>query len=359
MNKFLVEKLNIDSNKPYIIGETAYNHEGDIVYLKQMITEIAELKLNAVKFHLLLKLESYMQKKHSLLTVLKQWVFSEVQWREIFAFSESKKLDVVALCDDVESMEFINKEFPDLFAIELHASCLNDLFLLKEAAKFKGLIVVGVGGSTLDEIEYAVRYLTAYTNKILLMYGFQSYPTDYKDINLNKMLKLCELYNLPVGYADHMGFDDNNNEQVSAMGAFMGVNVLEKHYTCDFGKKRIDYHSAVGKKQMRKIKKLMELGLTVRGSGNIEMSEPELKYGNTGPMKKAIVAKRDLKAGTKLTEQDLWFKRTEEETPVKQYQFKQFLGLELVNDVGEDEIIDFSKVEYKFQKLDQKSFTNT
>lgn len=60
--------INTDNFKePYIIGETAYNHEGDINYLYKMIDEIAELELNAVKFHLMLNPESYMQKKHPLM----------------------------------------------------------------------------------------------------------------------------------------------------------------------------------------------------------------------------------------------------------------------------------------------------
>jgi len=35
--------------EPYIIGETAYHHEGDIDYLYKMIDAIAELGLDAVK----------------------------------------------------------------------------------------------------------------------------------------------------------------------------------------------------------------------------------------------------------------------------------------------------------------------
>jgi sialic acid synthase SpsE len=44
--------INIDYRKLYIIGETAYNHEGDINYLHKMIDDIAELELNAVKVRL-------------------------------------------------------------------------------------------------------------------------------------------------------------------------------------------------------------------------------------------------------------------------------------------------------------------
>ena len=44
-------------NKPYIIGETAFHHEGDKEFQKKMIEDIAQLKLSAIKFHLLLNLD--------------------------------------------------------------------------------------------------------------------------------------------------------------------------------------------------------------------------------------------------------------------------------------------------------------
>ncbi len=287
--------------KPYIIGETAYNHEGGIKYLYRMIDDIAELKLNAVKFHMLLNPESYMQKKHPLIHKLKNWIFNKKQWDEIIDYSNKKNLDVIVLCDDVESIEYILENNINITAIELHATGLNDYFLLNALSGFDKQIILGVGGSTIDEINFAVDFLNSKgKNNILLMYGFTSYPTKYTDINLSKMLKIRDLFNLPIGYADHTAFDDSNNEIISCMAAMMGFNILEKHYTPDYGIERIDYHAAVGKMQILKIKELMELALKVYGNGNLKMSEAELEYGNTGPMKKAIVAKKKIKKGEKL-----------------------------------------------------------
>lgn len=345
--------------EPYIIGETAYNHEGDAGYLYKMIEEIVEIGLNAVKFHLLLNPESYLQKKHPLISEIKKWIFDKKQWDAIINHSNKNGLDVVALCDDVESLEFINKSGLDVYAVELHATGLNDWFLLEEATNFNGPVFLGVGGSSIDEIAYAVDFLKSrQKSKIVLMYGFQNYPTDYANINLSKMLKMANLFDLPVGYADHTAFDDPNNEVVSTMAAMMGFNILEKHYTPDFGKKRIDYHAAVGKEQMLRIKELMKLALMVYGNGEIKMSTPELEYGNTGPMKKAIVAKRNIKRGEKLSLENLCFKRTQQQSPLKQNQFLQLIGLKADKDIDEDEIIDFSKVHYEFKKADLEKFTH-
>ena len=351
--------MNDNILRPYIIGETAYNHEGDINYLYRMIDDIAELKLNAIKFHMLLNLESYMQKKHPLIEESKKWTISENQWSEIIDYSNKKNLEIIILCDDVESIEYILENNINVTTIELHATGLNDYFLLDAVSGFNKQIILGIGGSTIDEINFAIDFLKSKgKNNILLMYGFQSYPTKYTDINLSKMLKIIDLFKLPIGYADHTAFDDPNNEIISIMAATMGFNILEKHYTPDYGIERIDYHAAVGKIQMLKIKKLMMLALKVYGNGNLKMSEAELKYGNTGPMKKAIVAKKDIKKGEKLSLDNLWYKRTVEESPIKQNQFLQLIGLEATSNITKDEIVDFSKIEYKFKKSGLENFTH-
>jgi len=346
-------------NKPYIIGETAYNHEGDKDYLLRMIDDVAEAMVNAVKFHLLLSAESYLQKDHPLIDIIKQWMFNKGQWREIIKTSTEKGLDVVALCDDVESLEFINEEFQNITAIELHASGLNDYYLLKEAAKFKGTIILGVGGSSIDEIQYAVDFLKNYDkHQILLMYGFQSFPTNYADINLRKMKKLKDMFDLPVGYADHTSYNDPMNEWISSSACAMGFNVLEKHYTPDPGVERIDYHAAVGKEKLLRIRDLMEISLKVRGDGELSMSDPELNYGNTGPMKKAIVARHTIQKGEKLSIENLAFKRTEGSSTIKQNMFPALIGLKTARTIEVDEIIDYSKIEYEFKKRSLKEFTN-
>ncbi|MHA2225642.1 MAG: N-acetylneuraminate synthase family protein [Candidatus Hodarchaeales archaeon] len=354
-----MQSYNPNGNVSYIIGETAYNHEGDIDYLFRMIDDISELKLFAIKFHLLLNPESYMQIKHPLVKTLKKWIFSKAQWEEIIDYSINKDLDVIALCDDVESCDYLLDRGKQINSLELHAVSINDHFLLDSISNFDGRIILGVGGATLEEIKYAITFLkNRGKNDILLMYGFQSYPTNYQDINLSKMIKLRDFFGLPVGYADHTAFDDPHNVFISVLGAAMGFNILEKHYTPDVGKERIDYHAAVGKDQMKEISLLMDLVLDVYGSGSVEMSPAEKNYGNIGPMKKAIVAKKDILRGMKLSFDNLWFKRTQEESNIQQNQFLQMIGLEASVDIKSDEVIDFSKIKYQFQKMSEQDFTN-
>ena len=177
--------MDIQDSVPYIIGETAYNHEGDIDYLYRMIDDICHLQLNAVKFHMLLNPESYMQKTHPLFDMVKKWIFKKDEWDNIIDYSHEKGLDIIVLCDDVESLHHI-KDKP-VSAVEVHATSLNDFFILSGTTHFPGPVILGIGGSTLDEIQYAVDFLTYHRKDIILMYGFQSYPTDYRNINLSRI----------------------------------------------------------------------------------------------------------------------------------------------------------------------------
>ena len=82
--------IKYSSKTPYLIAETAYNHKGDIKYLLEMIDDIAEIKANAIKIHLLLNIDSYMKKTHPLYQTIKQWIFTENQWNDVLSYTAKK-----------------------------------------------------------------------------------------------------------------------------------------------------------------------------------------------------------------------------------------------------------------------------
>lgn len=344
--------------KPYIIGETAYNHEGDFNYLLKMTDSITDAGLSAVKFHLLLDLNNYLQGNHPLLETLNDWLFTQNEWVEIIDYSHKKGLDIIALCDDMQSVNFIKeKNMP--CSIEIHSTSLNDYFMLHSLKGFKGPIYLGVGGSSIDEIGYAISILNNIgLFNVILMYGFQSYPTDYNEINISKMKKLADLFRVPVGYADHTAYNDPYNEIISVLGAASGFNVLEKHFTLDEGVERIDFHAAVGYEKIIKIKQLMEIVTSAYGNHGIRMSQAEIDYGNIGPMKKAIVAKQKINKGKIINHEDLVFKRTVEESTLQQRDLERLIGLKANKDIEEDEVVDFSKVCYKFKTVTKRELTH-
>lgn len=348
----------LPSNKPYLIGETAFHHQGEILFLKKLIDNGVDAKIDAIKFHLLLDLDDYFVRDHDAYSALSEWLFTKKQWEEIIDYNEAKGIDSIVLCNDSKSIDFaLSYKGKSIKAIELHATGLNDYLLLQKAADFKGTVILGVGGSSLDEIFFAVNTLKEMgQNDIFLMYGFQNYPTKYEDINLRKMVKLKELFDLPVGYADHTDPLDDYNEIISTLGISLGANVCEKHFTHVFGEKRIDSQAAVSMAQLKKIRELMNVIFVGLGDGSLKMSESELSYGNTGPMKKAIVADINIKKGDLISLHNIRFKRTNESTYMLQYFLPKLIGLKASRDINKDEFVDFSNVSYKFKKGDTSQF---
>ena len=347
-------------NIPYLIGETAFHHQGEMDYIKKLVGAAADLGLSAIKFHLLFDVGDYFVEKHPAFEPIKAWTFSKDEWQEIFALAHKSNLEIVALCNDLASLEWINNECSSpVKVVEIHATGINDIFLLKEAAKFQNTVMLGIGGSTVDQLGFAINYLREQgKTDIFLMYGFQNYPTDYTDVNFSKIGVIKELFGLPVGYADHTDPADDNNEVITVSALLKGVNVLEKHFTLNIEEKRIDSQAAVSLNQMKRIKKLSEVIHLVNGTGGIDMSDAEKKYGDVGPMKKAIVARRKIPANKEITLEDLAYKRTSESSYLAQSDIKLLVGAKALADIDKDEVIGYNKVEYQFKIAETTQFFN-
>jgi len=349
----------IPNNKPYIIVETAFHHEGDKNFLKGLIKDAKEIGVNAVKFHLLLDIDDYMIADHDAIEVLKPWCLNSSDWDEIIEFCGD--IDIILLCNDQKSIEYAIQKGNRIKAIEIHATGINDIFLLEKASKFNQTVILGTGGSSLDEIDFAIQFLKD-NNKldVFLMHGFQNYPTDYKDIKLSRMSRLNQLFNLPIGYADHTDPLDENNEFISCIPLANGFNVIEKHFTTNFGEKRIDAQAAVNVNQLKKIKELSQIiWSTLDLDSCLKLSPAEMKYGNTGPMKKAIVAKNDIQEGELITLSNIAFKRTNASSSSKQLDLSKLLNNKTTRFIKKDEIIDLNNIQFSFLVNDISQFKNT
>lgn len=325
---------------PYCIGETAFHHQGSESDLHSIIEAVAESGCHAVKFHLLLDLDDYMVKAHPAHATIKQWLFDADTWEKAIGFARNKGLDVVLLCNDRLAAHTALERGWNARGVEVHATGINDLLLLRAFAALPGTVILGVGGCTLNEIQVAVNALRSMGKKeIMLMHGFQNYPTDPNEIRLSRMERLRDLFRLPVGYADHTAPEDEDHAPLAACGAMMGVNVLEKHITPWPGQQRIDHQAAIGVDKMQEVIRLMKRMWTMRSGDPLTFSPAEERYGATGPMKKAIVASRVIPKGKVLSLEDLAYKRTGRTERVSQDRLPMLLGAQALRDIAPDEAI--------------------
>ena len=336
-------KLEHSEKEPYIIAETAYIFEGQKEYLLDIISEIYEKKASdAIKYHILLDIDSYMTRDHPGYNIIKNFLLPEKDWLEILTETKNKNFEVIVLADDVKAVEFCKKHSNLVDAIEIHAVAINNIEMLEKLENFNKTILLGIGGAEKNEIEFAINFLK--NKKIILMHGFQNYPTRPEYINFNKIKTLRDEFALPVGYADHCSWDFKDNQVITLAGFMAGANIIEKHVTLHPGEKRVDYQSAISISQLKELKKTINLLHLAKGDGTFNLSENEKSCGKIGPMKFTVVAKEDIKKNQIICKESIVFKRTKKENGVNQKDYCSFMGKIALKDIKKDDLLNWENV---------------
>ena len=209
---------------------------------------------------------------------------------------------------------------------------------LKKELPLSTKVVLGVGGTNVDEIDHAINYLKH--PNILLMFGFQNYPTIYKDVNLNKIRKIMKLFdNFEYGYADHTAWDSVHNELVTLLGAASGMSYIEKHITTHYGENRVDWPAAISIDMFNSLHEKVKILDGLNGNGAMAMNKGELSYSIFGPMKKAAIFKKDVKKGDILSIEMIKFIRTKEISDLSQLDVVQAIGKSLSQNISKGAIL--------------------
>ena len=323
-----------------LIAETAWHHDGDFPFMVKLIKKIIhESKADIIKLHLLIDLDEYMMPDHEAYPIVKEKSLTQNQWNEIIEMVNASEKELMLLLNDSKSIEFGMQFNPSL--VEIHSVCLNDAHLLQKlnsGLKKETLVVLGVGGSTLYEIENAINVLG--TDNIALFHGFQNYPTKYEDINFRRIRKIMNLFpEFKHGYADHTAWDEPNNLLITSLGAALGLDFVEKHVTTVPGEKRTDWQAAVSIETFNQIADNLKVLDKCNGNGNLALNAGERNYSVFGPMKKAGFIKKPLKKGELLTNEHIVFKRTGQTSELSQLEVLNLVGRAPIIEIMENTLI--------------------
>jgi len=309
-----------------LIAETAWHHDGDFEFFKNLILVVLN-KTNAdyVKLHITLDADEYIYIDHPAYQWIKDRVFTQEQWDEVIQLILSSNKKLMLLFNDKKAIDFGMKYNPEL--VEIHSVCLNDINLLNHLKGKIGTskLVLGVGGSDLYEIESAISFFDE--EHIVLMHGFQNFPTKYEDVNFGKILKLMRLYpEFDHGYADHTAWDNENNILITLLGANLGMEFIEKHVTTDYGKERVDWHAAVSVDMFNEIGEKLQIVNEAFGNKKLKLNKGEKSYSTFGVNKKAAVLVKNVRKGEVFTEDLYSFKRTGQNSDLSQLSVLDKIG---------------------------------
>lgn len=340
-------KSNIYSNKPYIIAETAYSFEGDKKYLMAQTSQLSN-KIDAIKYHMIMNIDEYIVREHPVYELLEKWIISKEDWKEILIEAKNKSLDTIVLVDDINSIEFCTENNHLIDAMEIHAACINDINLLDKAIEFSiaynKVFVLGISGFEIQELLDITEYIKGKdVNDILMMYGFQNYPTNISEVNLSKIKVLEDILKCKVGYADHTEYSNQNKELLINSSFALGVNIQEIHYVLEEGVERTDYITGVSIERIEKIKSDLEKIYEAIGTPDFRLNNGEKKYLN---FRKVPLYKSDLEHNQILERSLIVYKRVE--SPTKQHKFLEIIpyyGTKLRKSVKKDSEVNILDLE--------------
>lgn len=290
----------------YIIAEMACSHEGDPDLARKIITGAAQAGADAIQFQIYSRAERVVP-THPDYDLLGRLELSHAQWSELAAFVREHQsgVQVIVCVYEPGSVDFA--EHIGVDAYKVHAADLSNPHLIRYIASTGKRIDLSVGACTLDEIAKAVSWIRATSDSpIWLMYGLQNFPTPVYAVNLDYMMKLKELFELPIGYQDHSDADSKAAFWLPAAAVGLGVDILEKHITHDRTLRGVDHQAALNPDEFARFVFMVRQIEEARGSSLPKpFTAEELKYRKYA--KKSIVAGRDISYGAKIGEADLKF----------------------------------------------------
>ena len=328
-------------NRVLIIAEAGVNHNGDFKIAKKMVEKAKTCGADIVKFQTFnpKKLASKhapmakYQKENLGVDELQEKMLSKLtlkqdEYAELSDYCKKIGIGFLSTPFEIDSIHFLS-DLVDVWKIP--SGEITDYPYLVEIAKTRKDVILSTGMSTMEEISDAFEVLrTNGTPKITILHCTTNYPTPMKDVNLRAMLTLKKQFNCPVGYSDH-----TKGIEVPIAAVSLGAEVIEKHFTLDCKMDGPDHKASLEPD---------ELSLMVKSIRNIELAlgsgiklPTESEIANIPIVRKSIIAKKRIKQGELLTEDNITTKRPG--TGINPMRWNEVLGTKAVKDFEEDELI--------------------
>lgn len=330
-----------DYLRPYFIAEVNSSHNGDLETAKAMISRAKEVGADCVKFQSW-SAESLYSKTYYDANPISKRIVSK------FAFSEEQFLEIIDFCNKIgiafSSTPYSEKEVDFLLEkgnvpfVKIASMDINNYPFLEYVAKKDTAIILSTGMSTYEEIDKAVSVIKLAGNKRLaLLHCISIYPVDYADINLNNILMLRNSYqDCTIGFSDHsLGYE------IPCAAIAFGSCIIEKHFTLDKSKIGMDNQMATEPGEFKKMIDACRNVAVALGSKEriVSTKEQEMLI----KMRRSVVAKRDLAAGTVLSISDFDYKRPAE--GIAPSDVNMLVGKKINKDIKADYLIRKEDVE--------------
>jgi N,N'-diacetyllegionaminate synthase len=228
---------------------------------------------------------------------------SHNEFVELKLYCKKKNIGFLSSAFDLKSLIFLNKIGLKIFKIP--SGELTNYPYLKLVGSFNKKIYLSTGMATLSEIQFALNTLIhSGCNKknICILHCVSDYPTQFKDLNLNFIPVLKDIFKTEVGFSDHsLGIE------ASVAAVALGAVVIEKHFTLNKKMQGPDHKMSLDIYEFSDLIKMLKNTEMALGSRKKIITKKEKilkKY-----VRKSIVANSKIYKGDTFSENNLTTKR--------------------------------------------------
>jgi len=302
-----------------IVAEIAQGFEGDLKQSWLLLKSAARAKADAAKFQLVFA-DELATPDYIHYDLFKNLEMPTETWE--FLNSEAQKLGIDLQVDifGLKSLELASHL--GLKTIKVHPTDATNAGLL-DAIENSAIerILLGIGGSRRDEIDFALSRLK--TKNVVLLLGYQGYPTPTNTNQIHRVAQLVDEFSsrhpsITVGFADHASPDSGLAIPLGAMAIGSGATLIEKHITLNRVIELEDFESAINADEFGEYVSILQSTYSALGaptdSSDYDMSEEERVYRTK--IRRHVVTARDIKKGEQILPSDLLLKRTSSVSPI-------------------------------------------
>jgi len=323
-----------------IVGEVAQAHDGSLGLAHAYIDAIAAAGADAVKFQThIAAAEStpgepwrvkFSQQDATRYDYWKRMEFTEDQWRGLKAHADEKRLRFLSSPFSVEAVELLSRV--GVYAWKIASGELSNTLLFDRIAATHLPVILSCGMSSLSEIDAAIERVKLARLPVTVLQCTSLYPCPAEKIGLNLIPMFRQRYRCDVGLSDHSG-----TIYPGLAAATLGIDALEVHVALSREMFGPDVPVSLTTVELRQL---------VEGVRFIErmQAHPIDKDEHAQELQplreiftKSIVARRDLRKGRVLQQEDVTAKKPGTGIPASRLQ--SVVGRTLRNSIRADQIL--------------------
>jgi len=304
---FLANRAIGRDHPPLVIAEIGINHEGNFAKAIRMVDDAHSAGCECVKFQSHVIEDEMIRNdvvpgnaNESIWDIMSRCALSEEEERELKTYTEAKGM--IYLCTPFSRAAAERLERMNVCAYKIGSGECNNYPLVRHIASYGKPVILSTGMNDLSSITTAVEILRQAGTPFALLHCTSMYPTPYEKVRLGALSGLATHFpDAVIGLSDH-----SLGNYTCFAAVALGASILEKHFTSDKSWQGPDIPISISPCELRDlIEGTKAIHMAVGGTKDILPEEqPTINFAYA-----CVVAIRDIKAGERLSEENIWVKR--------------------------------------------------